>query len=69
MKREIRYTRPDALAVNGNDFPLPLYAVYTEHVDLYMSPVFGNGAASNWDGRDILCEQESKLMKTLLHRH
>lgn len=40
-----------------------------EHISLYMSPVFGNGAASNGDGRDILCEQESKLMKTLLHRH
>jgi hypothetical protein len=43
VRREIRYTRSDALAVNGNNFPLPLYAVYTEHLDLYMSPVFGKG--------------------------
>jgi hypothetical protein len=27
--------RSVALAVNGNDCPLPLYAVHTEHIDLY----------------------------------
>jgi len=68
-EEEIRYNRPAALAVNGNDFPLPLYAVYIEHVGLHMSPLLGNGAKSNCEGHDILCEQESKLMKTLLHRH
>jgi hypothetical protein len=65
----MRYTRSDALTVNRNDFPLPLYAAYTEHVGLYMSPIFENGAASNCDWHDVSCEQESKLMKTLLHRH
>jgi len=54
--------------VNRNDFPLPLYAAYTELVGLYMSLVFENGATSYCDRHDILCEQESKLMKTLLHR-
>ena len=69
MRREIQYIRPDALAVNGSNFPLPLCAVYKEHVGVYMSPVFGNGVARNRGGRGILCEQESKLTETLLNRH
>jgi hypothetical protein len=35
---------------------------------LIRRPVFGDEAARNWDGRGIVCGQESKLMKTLLHR-